>query len=288
MTLAGRVLRPGILRVALLLLALPIIVLAVDAFARARRAGVRLARGAGRGLAHRPRPDRAGRGAPARPRWACCPAPRPGRRRCPRACPSTPCPRSARCWPSPPASSRPGSGAARSPGSAPRRRPRPPRRWSCWPCCSCCCGGRRPYALVLALPAAHAALLATAAPRRWQVAGLAFVAVLPLLALCAVVGRVLDRGPVFAAWYLLETAASGRPGGLGADRVLRRRRHHLGARRAGGLPRPQGAGGRGRRPRRPRSAGSAPPGRDDPDRLAGRARSGRARAGRGRRRPPAT
>jgi hypothetical protein len=73
----------------------------------------------------------------------------------------------------------------------------------------------KPEALVLALPAAHAGLVATVVPRRWQVLALAGVAVLPLIGLCVVIGDLLDRNPLFAAWYLLETTATGARGALG-------------------------------------------------------------------------
>ncbi|WP_217914263.1 hypothetical protein [Miltoncostaea marina] len=72
-----------------------------------------------------------------------------------------------------------------------------------------------PFALVLALPAAHAALLATAARRPWQLAALAVVAALPLLGLVASTAGLLHSGWPFAVWYLGETAASGARGGTG-------------------------------------------------------------------------
>ena len=43
---------------------------------------------------------------------------------------------------------------------------------ACLSSCSSCCGSCSPYALVLALPAAHAALVATSARRRWHVPAL--------------------------------------------------------------------------------------------------------------------
>jgi hypothetical protein len=69
-----------------------------------------------------------------------------------------------------------------------------------------------PFALAVALPAAHAALVATVVPRRWQVALLAVVAVIPAIVLAVSVGGVLDRNPLYAIWYLLETSASGARG----------------------------------------------------------------------------
>lgn len=72
-----------------------------------------------------------------------------------------------------------------------------------------------PFALVLALPAAHAGLVATAARRRWQVGALALVAALPALALLLELGGRLGRDPIFATWYLLGTAANGSQGAAG-------------------------------------------------------------------------
>ena len=72
-----------------------------------------------------------------------------------------------------------------------------------------------PYALVLALPAAHAALLATAARRSWQLAALAGVALLPVLALTLTMAGLLDTGAPFALWYLAETAVTGARGATG-------------------------------------------------------------------------
>lgn len=69
-----------------------------------------------------------------------------------------------------------------------------------------------PFLLVLALPAAHAVLVATTVRRPWQLAALAFAGILPLLALCAVFGDQLDRNPVWAGWYLVATTASGARG----------------------------------------------------------------------------
>jgi len=73
----------------------------------------------------------------------------------------------------------------------------------------------RPSALLLLLPAAHAVLVATAVPRRWQVAACAAAAVLPVVGLVSVMGAQLDRDPLFGAWYLLATTAQGSRGVLG-------------------------------------------------------------------------
>ena len=72
-----------------------------------------------------------------------------------------------------------------------------------------------PFALVLVLPAAHAALLATVARRPWQVVALAAVAVLPLLGLLSRIAGLLDSNQPFALWYLAETSASGARGATG-------------------------------------------------------------------------
>jgi len=73
----------------------------------------------------------------------------------------------------------------------------------------------RPSALLLLLPAAHAVLVATAVPRRWQVAACAAVAVLPLAGMAAVMGDQLGRDPLFGAWYLVATTAEGARGVVG-------------------------------------------------------------------------
>jgi hypothetical protein len=73
----------------------------------------------------------------------------------------------------------------------------------------------RPFVLVLALPAAHAVLLATVVPRRWQVAALGVAGALPLLALAISVGNQLDRGLPYTAWYMVATTAQGARGALG-------------------------------------------------------------------------
>jgi hypothetical protein len=66
-----------------------------------------------------------------------------------------------------------------------------------------------PYALVLAVPAAHAALLAMGARRPWHLAALAALALLPLLALALHIAGILHSSALFAAWYLAVTAANG-------------------------------------------------------------------------------
>ncbi|HSJ74552.1 MAG TPA: hypothetical protein VK904_09555, partial [Miltoncostaeaceae bacterium] len=72
-----------------------------------------------------------------------------------------------------------------------------------------------PYALVIALPAAHAALVATSARRRWHVAALVAIAAAPVLALALSTAGRLDSNPVFALWYLLATALDGSRGAPG-------------------------------------------------------------------------
>jgi len=72
-----------------------------------------------------------------------------------------------------------------------------------------------PFALVLALPAGHALLVASVARRPWHVWAAIGVAVLPFVALAASVAGTLDSNVLFAAWYLVETTASGARGATG-------------------------------------------------------------------------
>jgi hypothetical protein len=72
-----------------------------------------------------------------------------------------------------------------------------------------------PFALVLILPAAHAALAATVAPQRWQVAALAGLALVAPLAVIWTTASDIDRNPLFAVWYLCETSVSGARGLVG-------------------------------------------------------------------------
>lgn len=72
-----------------------------------------------------------------------------------------------------------------------------------------------PFALVLILPAAHAALAAIVAPRTWQLVLLAIAALMAPLAVLVHIGNVIDRGAAFAGWYLLQTTASGARGIVG-------------------------------------------------------------------------
>jgi hypothetical protein len=72
-----------------------------------------------------------------------------------------------------------------------------------------------PFSLVLALPAAHAGLVATAARRRWQVSALALVAAAPLILVCWSLSSRLDRNPFFAGWYLLDSMVNGSRGAVG-------------------------------------------------------------------------
>lgn len=69
-----------------------------------------------------------------------------------------------------------------------------------------------PFALVLILPAAHAALAATVAPRRWQVVALAALAVAAPIAVVLTVGSDIGRNPLYTVWYLCETSVSGARG----------------------------------------------------------------------------
>ena len=73
----------------------------------------------------------------------------------------------------------------------------------------------RPYALILAVPAAHAALLATTARRPWHLPALAALALAPFVFLAISMGQVLDSNVLFAAWYLVATSANGSRGAVG-------------------------------------------------------------------------
>ncbi len=72
-----------------------------------------------------------------------------------------------------------------------------------------------PFSLVLILPAAYAALTATVAPRRWQVGALAVLAIAAPVAIVLMTAQDIDRNPLFAVWYLCETAVSGARGLVG-------------------------------------------------------------------------
>ncbi|MGB1377249.1 MAG: hypothetical protein ACPG7S_05410, partial [Miltoncostaeaceae bacterium] len=72
-----------------------------------------------------------------------------------------------------------------------------------------------PFGLLVALPAAHAALVATRARRPWQVVCLALVAAAPAVLLTWWVAGRIDRGIPYTAWYLIETTASGARGVTG-------------------------------------------------------------------------
>ncbi len=69
-----------------------------------------------------------------------------------------------------------------------------------------------PFALVLILPAAHAALAATVAHHRWQVGALCALALAAPIAVVLLTASAIDRNPLFAVWYLCETSVSGARG----------------------------------------------------------------------------
>lgn len=73
---------------------------------------------------------------------------------------------------------------------------------------------RTPMALVLILPAAHAALAATVVPRRWQLVVLALIAAAAPLAVVGMVSGAIDRGIPYTLWYTLVTSVNGARGGL--------------------------------------------------------------------------
>lgn len=72
-----------------------------------------------------------------------------------------------------------------------------------------------PFALVLILPAAHAALAATVAPRRWQVVALAALALAAPITVVLTASSDIHRNPIYAVWYLCETSVSGARGLVG-------------------------------------------------------------------------
>ena len=72
-----------------------------------------------------------------------------------------------------------------------------------------------PFSLVLILPAAHAALAATVVPRQWQIGALAAVALAGPIAIVLMTAADIDRNPLFAVWYLCQTAISGARGLVG-------------------------------------------------------------------------
>jgi hypothetical protein len=69
-----------------------------------------------------------------------------------------------------------------------------------------------PFSLVLILPVAHAIVAASLAPRLWQIGLLALSAVLVPLALVLRIAGVIDRSPLYALWYITETTLSGARG----------------------------------------------------------------------------
>ncbi len=212
---AGRILRPSVARLALLFLALPLFVLALDAAARIRRARVRLSAGL-RAVAWRTAPVFVGLGlARLLVAFGVLRAPDVGR--------------------PPPALELPFDGQAVLASllvvlSAAAVwmvvRPRvaatganPPAEaagallvlsgvvLAAWVFV--------PFALVVILPAAHAALAAIVAPRVWQLVLLAIAALMAPLAVLVHIGHVIDRGAIFAGWYLLQTTAAGARGVAG-------------------------------------------------------------------------
>ncbi len=72
-----------------------------------------------------------------------------------------------------------------------------------------------PFALLIALPAAHAALVVTRARRPWQVVALGLVAAAPAVLLAGWAAGRIDGDLPYAAWYLLETTVAGARGILG-------------------------------------------------------------------------
>lgn len=75
---------------------------------------------------------------------------------------------------------------------------------------------RAPMSLVLILPAAHAALAATVVPRRWQLLVLGLIAATAPMAVVSMVSNAIDRGIPYTLWYILTTTANGARGSLEA------------------------------------------------------------------------
>lgn len=73
----------------------------------------------------------------------------------------------------------------------------------------------RPFMLVLLIPAAQVAVLSLMATRRWHLGVFVAIALLPLLVLCWSVDGQLQRGVLYAAWYLVVTTLQGGRGALG-------------------------------------------------------------------------
>ncbi len=72
-----------------------------------------------------------------------------------------------------------------------------------------------PFALLIALPAAHCALIVTRATRPWQVIALAVVAAVPAVLIVWWASGRIDRGVPYSSWYLLETTVAGARGIVG-------------------------------------------------------------------------
>ena len=72
-----------------------------------------------------------------------------------------------------------------------------------------------PYGLILALPAAHVALVASMARERWQLVALGLCAFLPFFLVASVIGDMINRGIVYSSWYLIATTLAGNRGWLG-------------------------------------------------------------------------
>ncbi len=212
---AGRILRPSVARLALLLLALPLFVMALDAAARIRRARVRVSTGL-RAVG-----------------WKCVPplaallmghllalagvlaAPVVGRPPLPADMPFTLRDALALLLVvlTGAAVSIAIRGRVHAAGANPPAEAAAALLWlsvivlfAWW---------RSPFTLVLILPAAHAALAATVVPRRWQLAALGVVALAAPVAVVTTISHAIDRNIWFTLWYIVQTSMSGARGLLG-------------------------------------------------------------------------
>lgn len=78
----------------------------------------------------------------------------------------------------------------------------------------------QPFTLVLVVPALHAAIIATMVRGPWPRVALAVAAVLPAALAVAALGDLIGRGLGFSTWYTLATVAAGTRGWFGPVSVV--------------------------------------------------------------------